>query len=127
MILAGSLFLGCGNDAGAPESSVKSAPGAPKAAEAPRLATVADLFPEGAGRALVLENCASCHAVACAAIGQRTAARWDNLKADHGDKIPSLSEQDREILFAYLKAHFSDSQPEPKVSPELMVGGCTPF
>ena len=127
-IVGGLLLLACGNCGSAPESeSAKSAPSASKAADPPAPATLADLFPEGAGRSLVLESCGSCHAVACAAIGQRTAARWDSLKADHADKVPSLSEQDRETLFGYLKEHFSDSQPEPKVSPDLMVGGCTPF
>jgi mono/diheme cytochrome c family protein len=127
-ILGGFLLLGCGNGGSAPENdSAQSAPSVPKAAAPPAPATVADLFPEGAGRSLVLESCGSCHAVACAVIGQRTAARWDNLKADHRDKVPNLSDQDGETVFGYLKEHFNDSQPEPKVSPDLLVGGCTPF
>jgi mono/diheme cytochrome c family protein len=128
------LLSGCGNDGSPPESnSAQSAPSAPTTAPAaapaadPQPSTAADLFPEGAGRSLVLESCGSCHAVACAAIGQRTAARWDNLKLDHADKVPSLSEQDRETLFGYLKEHFNDGKPEPKVSPDLLTGGCTPF
>lgn len=131
VILGGLLLSGCGNGGSPPESdSAKSAPDATKAASAvdpPAPATVADIFPEGAGRSLVLESCGNCHAVACAAIGQRTAARWDNLKLDHRDKVTSLSEKDRETLFGYLKENFSDSKPEPKVAPHLLEGGCTPF
>jgi hypothetical protein len=131
VILGGMLLLGCGDGGSAPESdTAKSAPAptaTPAAAAAPEPATVADLFPEGAGRSLVLASCGSCHAVACAAIGQRTAARWDNLKLDHRDKVTSLSEQDRETLFGYLKEHFNDSKPEPKVPPQFLEGGCTPF
>jgi mono/diheme cytochrome c family protein len=130
VILGGLLLLGCGDGGSAPESdSTKSAPSAPKAAttDPPTPATVADPFPEGAGRSLVLESCGTCHAVGCAAIGQRTAARWDNLKLDHREKVKSLSEQDWETIFGYLKEYFNDSKPEPKVPPHLLEGGCTPF
>jgi hypothetical protein len=41
--------------------------------------------------------------------------------------VTSLSEQDRETLFGYLKEHFNDSKPEPKVPPQFLEGGCTPF
>ena len=62
-----------------------------------------------------------------AAIGQRTEARWDNLKEDHRDKVASLNEQELETTFAYLKEHFSEGKPEPKVPPQFLEGGCTPF
>ena len=63
--------------------------------------TVADVFPPGRAREAVLNNCATCHNLACSAIGQRTAARWHSLKAAHKDKVP---ERDVDAMFAYLKA-----------------------
>jgi mono/diheme cytochrome c family protein len=121
-------MLGC-SEAGVPERDGDAAAPASSSAEsaAPAPATVADLFPEGAGRALVLDNCGSCHAVACSTIGQRPLARWDGLREDHRDKASSLSEEDLRTTFAYLSANFSDSQPEPTVPPHLLEGGCTPF
>jgi len=87
-------------------------------------ATVADIFPPGAGRSAVLDNCGSCHNLACSAIGQRPDARWDALKTSHVEKV---SGPDLNVLFDYLKANFSDSKPEPKVPPRFLEGGCTPF
>lgn len=136
-IIAGALLAGCG-DAGSAESelvepaglsssdSSSSEPAVTEAASA-EPATVGDLFPEGLGRQLVLDACGVCHAVACSAIGQRPAARWDNLKEDHRDKASGLSEEELETLFAYLKEHFSDSKPEPRVPPRFLEAGCTPF
>ena len=130
-IIAGALLVRCG-DAGSPQSEIvepatSSSEPAAKLAASPEPATIGDLFPEGLGRLLVLDTCGVCHAVACSAIGQRTAARWDNLKEDHRDKASSLSEEELETLFAYLKEHFSDSKPEPRVPPRFLEGGCTPF
>ena len=103
-----------------PPSSAQSAD--VKAAAAP--ATIADLFPPGAGREAVLNTCGSCHNLACSTIGQRTAARWDALKESHKEKV---SDADVDATFAYLKANFNDSKPEPKVPPKFLAGGCTPF
>ncbi len=127
-LLVPVLMLGCA-EAGTPEPERDMVASGPPAAEAaaPSPATVADLFPEGPGRALVLDNCGACHAMACSTIGQRTLARWDGLREDHRDKASSLSEQDLGTIFTYLSANFSDNQSEPTVPPYLLEGGCTPF
>jgi hypothetical protein len=95
--------------------------------EAPMPKTLNELFPEGLGKPLVLESCGSCHAIGCSAIGQRTEARWENLKEDHRDKVASLSEQELETVFGYLNEHFGAAKPEPRVPPHFLAGGCTPF
>ena len=130
VIVAGLALGGCSEpvDSALDEGSVESAaPEAEPAAAAAEPATVADLFPAGAGRALVLDSCGSCHAVACSAIGQRTPARWDNLKEDHRDKAPNMEEEDLETLFAYLNENFNDSKPAPIVPAHFLAEGCTPF
>ena len=86
-----------------------------------------DLFPEGESRELVLNNCSSCHAVACAVIGQRTAARWNGLKEGHSDRMPGLADGELDRMFAYLQGHFNDTQPEPSVPAAFLEAGCTPF
>lgn len=125
------LLAACGGadsdaveETGAPVAAEPMSPAEP-AAEAP--ATIAELFPEGEGQQIVLNNCASCHAVACAAIGQRPEARWTELGEAHAEHVPSLSEEDRRTAFAYLAQHFSDAQPEPNVPPQFLERGCTPF
>jgi mono/diheme cytochrome c family protein len=131
LVLVG--LAGCGGtDAADPEPSQSTpapANGAAAAAAPPanRPASVADLFPPGEGRDLVLNNCATCHAVACAAMGQRTNARWRELESAHSEHVPALSDEDRSRIFTYLRTHFNDTQPEPDIPPEFLTQGCTPF
>jgi hypothetical protein len=84
---------------------------------------VADLFPPGKGRDAVLASCSGCHSVACSVIGQRSTARWDGLQQSHAGRVP---DDDLKAAFSYLSAHFDATQPEPKVPPEFLAGGCTP-
>lgn len=129
LLICGSLGAACGG--GAPEPAAgSSAPAAAPAAATPPPApaaeyrTVADVFPEAPEKALVLNNCASCHNVACSVIGQRTSDRWDGLRDAHRDRV---SGADVDAMFAYLKANFGESKPEPKIPPAFLEGGCTPF
>jgi hypothetical protein len=132
IVAAGCLAAGCGGSepAATPESSA-AAPAGPASAPAPAAPAgpfnVASVFPEGAGRDQVLNTCGSCHPVACTAIGQRTPDRWDAIRAGHAEHLSSASDADVEAMFAYLKEHFSDTKPEPRIPPEFVQQGCTPF
>lgn len=125
LVMAGVACSG----SGAPEQAATTGT-APEAAPAATVAagaeprTVADLFPEGPAKAMVLNNCSTCHAVACSVIGQRSAERWDALREGHKERVADV---DLETVFAYLKGNFDDSKPEPKVPPAFLEGGCTPF
>ena len=133
VILCGTVLAGCATAEAPPAESENAVPtdaGEPVAAtpvEPPAPATIADLFPDDPAKDLVLNNCAACHAVACNAIGQRTAGRWNSLQEDHRDKASSLSEEDLGAIFSYLAANFNESRPEPTVPPHFLEGGCTPF
>jgi hypothetical protein len=118
--------IGCGGG-GSGQPAAESAP--PSAATAPPPAapvaqSPAALFPDGPQKAAVVNNCASCHNLACSVIGQRTPERWDSLQKSHADRVPGA---DVEAMFAYLKANFDSSKPEPTVPPAFLEGGCTPF
>lgn len=104
--------------AGAPAPAASMGP----AAAEPQ--TVADVFPPGPQREAVLNNCGSCHNVACAAIGQRSPERWDALKEGHKEQVPGA---DLNGMFEYLKANFNADRPEPRIPPKFLEGGCTPF
>jgi hypothetical protein len=128
VLLAGTwLCAACGGSPHTEASGTSAAPAA-AAAAAPAPAAEAkspgDLFPEGPQKAAVINNCASCHNLACSVIGQRTPERWDSLQVSHEDKV---SGADNAAMFAYLKANFDSSRPEPKVPPAFLEGGCTPF
>ncbi len=85
------------------------------------------IFPPGPGRDLVLDTCGSCHPVACSALGQRTAERWEGVKEGHKDKLTGRSSADVNVMFSYLKENFNDSKPEPKIPAEFVQQGCTPY
>lgn len=110
--------------ASSPAASSASAPPGASRSAASEPATVADIFPPGPGREQVLSGCASCHNVACAAIGQRSAQRWDALRDGHKEHMQGA---DLSVTFAYLKANFDDTKPAPSVPARFLEGGCTPF
>ncbi len=120
------LTAACGDGAESEpgETALSEAP--PAAAQA-EPASLEDIFPEGLGRSLVIDSCGGCHAVACSAIGQRTEARWRALEADHRDRASDMSDDEYSALFQYLRANFDSTRPEPKVPPQFLEGGCTPF
>ncbi len=134
---AAGLLAACSIACGTPNSqaAASSPPAAAAPAAAPQAATpaasggvtIAQAFPPGPGRDAVLDKCGSCHAVACSALGQRTAERWDAIRAAHRDRFPNTSDADLDAMFGYLKAHFNDKTPEPKIAPEFVQQGCTPF
>lgn len=138
--LSGWLLVGCGNSAppgdraqaqtsntqpaAAPASQAASAPSADGSGEN---VTLGDIFPAGRGRDLVLNTCGSCHAVACAAQGRRTIARWGDLKTGHKDTVTGISSADYDALFAYLQENFNDTKPEPQIPAKFLEQGCTPY
>jgi len=118
-----TLLAACGCSHAPAPVSEKPAP--KQAAAAPF--NIGSIFPQGAGRELVLSTCGSCHPITCTVRGQRTADRWDNIRKGHQDKLTSQSEADVTAMFAYLKSNFNDTKPEPAVPAELAGQGCTPF
>jgi cytochrome c5 len=133
LLVGGSLIAACAKSdqpAEAPKALAPlatPAPSASPAAGAAKPANAASLFPPGDGRQLVLDTCGSCHPVACSARGQRTSAQWDRIRESHADKVSGLSTKNADALFAYLKANFNDSKPEPQIPAEFLQQGCTPF
>lgn len=132
LLVVGTLLSACGggsapaNEGGSPGGApaATSAAAAPAAAPAVEYKTVADVFPEAPEKALVMNNCASCHNVACSAIGQRSDERWNALRDAHKERVAGA---DIEAIFTYLKTNFGASKPEPKMPPAFLEGGCTPF
>jgi cytochrome c5 len=125
------LLAACGKSTSTSADSAQTAASKPAESQQPvstgKSFSVASIFPPGAGRESVLSSCGSCHPVVCAARGQRTAERWENIKKDHKDKLTGSSAADLNAMFSYLKENFNDSKPEPQIPAELLQQGCTPF
>ena len=118
LLLAALLAAACG------EAQAPSEPPAGAAPASPAPTNVSQIFPDAPEKELVMNNCAACHNVACSAIGQRSADRWQDLRKAHDDRVPGV---DLDTLFAYLQRHFDDRKPAPNVPAEFLEGGCTPF
>ncbi|MFN7920825.1 MAG: hypothetical protein U0Q16_12045 [Bryobacteraceae bacterium] len=118
-----ALMTACGS-APAPAPTESKAPAAKTAVA---LYNLGSIFPAGEGRDLVLATCGTCHPVVCSARGQRNAERWEAIRKSHQDKLTAQSAANVTAMFAYLKANFNETKPEPKIPPELAEQGCTPF
>jgi mono/diheme cytochrome c family protein len=133
VIVGGLTIAGCGgsgtSQSGSSSGASQPAPASGTAMKAdaptgPEPKNVAEVFPAGPGRDLVMNNCTSCHNVACSAIGQRTPDRWDSLRDAHRERVTGA---DVDAIFTYLKTNFGPDKPEPKIPPAFLEGGCTPF
>ncbi len=123
IIISGWLLAGCGNSSH-PTTVTSKVGQADASAQQFNLAAV---FPPGPGRDLVLDTCGSCHPVACSALGQRTAERWETVKEGHKDKLTGRSSADVNAMFSYLKENFNETKPEPKIPAAFVQQGCTPY
>jgi cytochrome c5 len=134
VIAFGSLLVaGCSKPAAPPAESSQSvatnpqpAPAAPASAPAAAF-NMSSIFPPGPGKDMVLSTCGSCHSVVCAATGQRTKDRWDNIEKAHKDRLNGYSDKDIDVMFTYMKTNFNDTKPEPQIPSELQGQGCTPY
>ena len=122
------------------ESSAPSANHAPQTAASPAPAAVAEggttmsasgatasgklnideIFPPGAGRDLVLNNCTNCHSIVPIVILQMTPEAWELNAREHRDRVASLSDADVATLYAYLTANFNPNRPVPQLPQELL-------
>jgi len=84
-----------------------------------------DFAPSGRGRDLLIQNCNVCHSFVCAIRGQRTMEHFQNVMRDMRSRVTSITDEDYDMLFAYLVENFSDTKPEPRLPPQLSQQGCS--
>jgi hypothetical protein len=80
-----------------------------------RRVNVDAIFPPGQGKDLVLENCIVCHTFVRIVTGQKALGRWESIKRIHRIRVPRLSPDELNVLFAYLAENFNDVKPEPNL------------
>ncbi len=83
------------------------------------------IFPPGEGRDLVLWNCMNCHTFVRIVTGHHSHSHgaegpghdthWDTHRILHRARLWRLSEEELDVLYAYLKENFNDTKPEPKL------------
>jgi hypothetical protein len=79
-----------------------------------------DIFPPGRGRALVLNNCTTCHTFVPIVVLQMTSDAWERNSRDHRERVKALNDADFGTLYEYLKANFNPNRPVPKLPQALL-------
>ena len=81
---------------------------------------IRDVFPEGAGRELVLSNCQSCHVLVPILILPMDEAAWRRNAVEHRERVEGLSDEDFDTLYAYLASTFTPDRPVPDLPAALL-------
>jgi len=84
-----------------------------------------EIFPAGAGRDLVLNNCQNCHTFVPIVILQMDEDAWTRSSLDHRGRVAGLSDDEFKTLYTYLKANFNPNRPVPKLPKELLESWTT--
>ena len=78
------------------------------------------IFPPGPGRDLVLDNCQNCHVWTPIVILEMDEAAWYRNSLEHRSRVEGLTDEEFNILYAYLSSTFTPDRPVPKLPPELL-------
>lgn len=79
-----------------------------------------DVFPEGAGRQLVLDNCQSCHVLVPILVLPLDDAAWYRSSLEHRERVEGLTDSEFEALYEYLASNFTPEREPPKLPPALL-------
>ena len=78
------------------------------------------IFPAGAGRDLVLENCQNCHTFVPIVVLQMDKDAWHRNSLDHRERVTTLSDEQFKTLYTYLENNFGPDHPVPRLPKELL-------
>ncbi len=79
-----------------------------------------DVFPEGQGRDLVLNNCQSCHVLVPILVLPMDEAAWYRSGLEHRERVEGLTDAEFETLYDYLASTFTPERPKPELPPALL-------
>lgn len=79
-----------------------------------------DVFPEGAGRDLVLDNCQSCHVLVPILVLPLDEAAWYRSSLEHRERVEGLTDSEFETLYQYLESNFTPDRATPELPPALL-------
>ena len=78
------------------------------------------VFPSGAGKTLVLNNCTNCHTITPIVVLQLTKEAWERSGRDHRERVYAMSDSEFNTLYEYLIANFNPNKPVPQLPKELL-------
>ena len=113
------VLAGCGaaDSSAEPHQPAKTKPS--PSSQSARV-NIDEIFPPGPGRALVLNNCTSCHTFVPIVVLQMTKEAWQRNSRDHRERVTALSDAEFKTLYEYLMANFNPDRPVPTLPKELL-------
>ena len=124
-LLLGAALMGaadCGGPASSdPQPEAESEP----AKYTPTRVDLDAIFPPGAGRDLVLNNCQSCHVWVPIVILQMDKDAWRRNSLEHRGRVEALRDEDFETLYRYLSSTFTPERPVPELPAALLEAWTT--
>ena len=130
VVAAGVLLItACGGgstpgDAGQPAASAAPGDGKSTAGASASKVNMDEIFPAGAGRDLVLNNCQNCHTFVPIVVLQMDEEGWTRSSLDHRQRV-NVSDDEFTTLYTYLKANFNPDRPVPTLPKELLESWTT--
>jgi hypothetical protein len=130
LVAVGSLAIAaCGGgapagDAGQSSSTAASGTGRTTAGASASKVNMEEIFPAGAGRDLVLNNCQNCHTFVPIVVLQMEEDAWTRSSVDHRERV-NVSDDEFKTIYTYLKANFNPNRPVPTLPKELLESWTT--
>jgi mono/diheme cytochrome c family protein len=127
-VSAVAMLTACGGGApaGGPGQSAPAAAGNGKttAGAGASKVNMEEIFPAGAGRDLVLNNCQNCHTFVPIVVLQMEEEAWTRSSLDHRQRV-NVSDEEFKTIYTYLKANFNPNRPVPTLPKELLESWTT--
>ena len=83
------------------------------------------IFPAGAGRDILLNNCQSCHSWVPVVVLQMNEEEWARSRGEHRARVEAMSDADFDTLYAYLASTFTPDRPVPELPAALLESWTT--
>src|SRR5262245_11790932 len=121
LLAAGCLAMaaGCGSTPAGNESSPASRSGQGPSSEVTKV-SLDEIFPQGPGRDLVLENCQNCHTFVPIVVLQMDKDAWHRNSLDHRERVTTLTDDQFKTVYEYLTTNFGPHRPVPRLPKELL-------
>jgi hypothetical protein len=120
----GSSAGNAGQSSRQPAASAGSGSGKTTAGASASKVNMEEIFPAGAGRDLVLNNCQNCHTFVPIVVLQMDEEAWTRSSLDHRQRV-NVSDDEFNLIYTYLKANFNPDRPVPTLPKELLESWTT--
>ena len=120
-----TALVACGAPDGGASGSSPDAAVDRRSTASPGKLNLDEIFPRGAGRELVLDNCQNCHTFVPIVVLQMEKDAWQRSSVDHRDRVTNLSDEEFKTVYEYLIANFGPHRPVPTLPKEFLESWTT--